>query len=91
MTGRHIAFDAGASYCANDCISAIGITVIDEGAVAEQYDYLVNSEIRFALFYIAFTGNAPKMEADKPALPQLRQELKPVWSSSLLATITPFK
>lgn len=32
MTGRHIAFDVEAPYYANDCISAIGVTVMEEGA-----------------------------------------------------------
>ena len=84
MTGRYIAFDVETPNYANDRISAIGVTVVEGGAVAEQYDYLGNPETRFAPFHIALTGITPEMVADKPSFPQLWQELEPVLSSGLL-------
>lgn len=84
MTGRYIAFDVETPNSANDRISAIGVTVVEGGAVAEQYDYLVNPETRFASFNVALTGITPEMVADKPTFPQLWQELEPVFNSGLL-------
>lgn len=84
MTGRYIAFDVETPNSANDRISAIGVTVVERGAVVEQYDYLVNPETRFASFNVALTGITPEMVADKPAFPQLWQELEPIFDSGLL-------
>lgn len=78
MTGRYIAFDVETPNSANDRISAIGVTVVERGAVVEQHDYLVNPETRFASFNVALTGITPEMVADKPAFPQLWQELEPI-------------
>ena len=84
MTGRYIAFDVETPNYANDRISAIGVTVVEGGEVAEQYDYLVNPETRFASFNVALTGITPEMVADKPTFPKLWQELEPVFRSGLL-------
>lgn len=84
MTGRYIAFDVETPNSANDRISAIGVTVVERGAVVEQHDYLVNPETRFASFNVALTGITPEMVADKPAFPQLWQELEPIFDSGLL-------
>lgn len=84
MTGRYIAFDVETPNYANDRISAMGVTVVAGGEVVEQYDWLVNPEAGFAPFNIALTGITPEMVADKPAFPQLWQELEPVFDSGLL-------
>ena len=84
MTGRYIAFDVETPNYANHRISAIGVTVVEQGEVMAQYDYLVNPETRFASFNVALTGITPEMVADKPAFPQLWQELEPILSSGLL-------
>ena len=83
MTGRYIAFDVETPNYANDRISAMGVTVMEGGEVVEQYDWLVNPEAGFAPFNIALTGITPEMVADKPAFPQLWQELEPVFDSYL--------
>ena len=48
MSQRYIAFDVETPNYANDRISAIGITVIESGAIAEEYAFLVNPETAFA-------------------------------------------
>ena len=84
MTRRYIAFDVETPNYANHRISAIGVTVVEQGEVMAQYDYLVNPETRFAPFNVALTGITPEMVADKPVFPQLWQELEPILSSGLL-------
>lgn len=84
MTGRYIAFDVETPNYANDRISAMGVTVVEGGEVVEQYDWLVNPETGFSRFNVALTGITPEMVADKPAFPQLWQELEPMFDSGLL-------
>ena len=67
MGDRYIAFDVETPNYANDRISAIGVTVIENGKVEEQYDTLVNPEAPFSAFNVALTGITPAMVADKPA------------------------
>lgn len=84
MGDRYIAFDVETPNYANDRISAIGVTVIENGKVEEQYDTLVNPEAPFSAFNVALTGITPAMVADKPAFPDLWRQLGPVMDSGLL-------
>lgn len=84
MTDRFIAFDVETPNCANDRMSAIGITVIDHGAITAEYDILVNPESRFDPFNISLTGITPEMVANRPNFPALWRELEPLMGSGLL-------
>lgn len=84
MNGRYIAFDVETPNYANDRMSAIGITVVEAGEIAGEYYTLVNPEEQFDSFNIALTGITPEMVADKPAFPELWQEIGPVMDSGLL-------
>ena len=84
MTKRFIAFDVETPNYANDRISAIGITIIENGAVTEDYYYLVNPEVHFDTFNVRLTGITSEMVADKPAFPELWQQIEPIMSSGLL-------
>ena len=44
MTERYIAFDVETPNCANDRMSAIGITVIEDGVIVDDFYSLVNPE-----------------------------------------------
>ena len=46
-SNRYIAFDVETPNYANDRISAIGITVVENGAVVDDFYSLVNTEIHF--------------------------------------------
>lgn len=81
---RFIAFDVETPNCANDRISAIGITVVDHGEIAASFDTLVNPESRFDAFNIALTGITPEQVAAKPAFPTLWREIAPLMESGLL-------
>lgn len=84
MKDRFIAFDVETPNCANDRMSAIGITVIEQGAIAAEYDMLVNPETRFDPFNISLTGITPDMVAHQPSFPALWREIEPIMSSGLL-------
>lgn len=47
---RYIAFDVETPNHLNDRMSSIGITVVQDGEVEDEYHTLVNPESRFDLF-----------------------------------------
>ena len=84
MKGRYIAFDVETPNCRNDRMSAIGITVVEDGAIAEEYYTLVDPEERFDPFNMQLTGITPEMTAGKPNFASLWEEIGPVMDSGLL-------
>ena len=84
MSQRYIAFDVETPNYANDRISAIGITVIESGAIAEEYAFLVNPETEFAPFHTALTGITAEMVAQSPTFPVLWETIGPILDSGLL-------
>ena len=84
MDGRYIAFDVETPNFANDRMSAIGITVVEDGKIVEEYDTLVNPEEPFDRFNIRLTGITPEMVVDKPPFPRLWQEIEPIMGSGVL-------
>ena len=84
MSQRYIAFDVETPNYANDRISAIGITVIESGAIAEEYAFLVNPETAFAPFHTALTGITAEMVAQSPTFPVLWETIGPILDSGLL-------
>lgn len=84
MTNRYIAFDVETPNCANNRMSAIGITVVENGAISGEYDFLVNPETRFDPFNIALTGITPELVAGQPTFPELWEEIGPIMDSGLL-------
>lgn len=85
MTGnRFIAFDVETPNCANNRMSAIGITVVERGQVVEDFYSLINPETHFDTFNIGLTGITPKMVDDKPTFLKLWEEIEPLMESGLL-------
>lgn len=84
MPQRYIAFDVETPNCANDRMSAIGITVMEGGAIVDDFYSLVNPEARFDRFNIQLTGITPELAAKAPAFPELWAEIEPLMSSGIL-------
>lgn len=84
MSGRYIVFDVETPNHANDRISAIGVSVIENGVILHDFYTLVNPEARFDPFNIQLTGITPKMVEDKPTFPILWEEIRAVMDSGLL-------
>ena len=84
MEGRYIAFDVETPNYANDRMSAIGVTIVEDGKIVETYDTLVDPETYFDRFNIRLTGITPEMVMGKPTFPQLWQELEHVFDSGVL-------
>lgn len=84
MNERYIAFDVETPNCANDRMSAIGITVIDGGVIVDDFYSLVNPEARFDYFNVQLTGITPKMVADQPTFSELWAEIEPLMGTGIL-------
>jgi DNA polymerase III epsilon subunit-like protein len=84
VNNRYIAFDVETPNSYNNRMSAIGITVVENQRIVEEYDYLVNPEVWFSPFNIRLTGITPKMVAGKHDFGQLWREIGPIMASGLL-------
>ncbi len=91
MQGRYIAFDVETPNFENNRMSAIGITVIENGRIVDAFATTVNPESRFDAFNIQLTGITPEMAARAPTFAELWPVIGPVLDSGvLLAHNAPF-
>jgi len=82
---RYIAFDVETPNRYNNRMSAIGISVIEEGAIKEEFFSYVNPETHFDSFNIRLTGISENTVKDAPAFPILwKEKLEPFLSSGIL-------
>lgn len=81
---RYICFDVETPNRMNDRMSAIGISVVENGAVTEEFYSLVNPEQRFDDFNVRLTGITPEMASSAPTFGQLWPKLSPIMKSGLL-------
>lgn len=82
---RIIAYDVETPNRNNDRMSAIGISVIEDGVITEEYYSLVNPETHFDYFNINLTGIDEEMVADAPTFPELWGQIEPVFSNGIIA------
>lgn len=81
---RFVAFDVETPNRASDRMSAIGITVIDDGEIVKEFYSLVDPETHFDRFNIQLTGISAETVRDAPTFPKLWKEIEPILSSGLL-------
>ncbi len=84
MKDRYIAFDVETPNYANDRMSAIGISVVEDGAITDGFYSLVDPEARFDRFNIELTGITPESVAGAPTFPELWERIEPMMASGLL-------
>lgn len=84
MTDRFIAFDIEMPGQREMRISAIGITVIENGEICDKIYYLVNPETKFDPYVIKLIGITPEMVENEPAFPEIWEKIKDVMSSGVL-------
>lgn len=84
MKERYIAFDVETPNCANDRMSAIGVSVVEDGRIVDELYSLVDPEARFDRFNIQLTGITPEAAAAAPTFPELWREWRGVMESGLL-------
>ena len=81
---RFVAFDVETPNHYNNRMSAIGITVIENGEIVNSFHSLVNPEVDFDYFNTELTGIDANMVADAPTFAELWEEIEPIMSSGLL-------
>ena len=81
---KYIAFDVETPNGANARMSAIGVTVVENGEIIQELSTLVNPETWFHSFNIRLTGITSEAVADAPTFPELWPQLEPIFSSGLL-------
>ncbi len=82
---RYVVFDVETPNRYNNRISAIGISVVEDGRITEEFFSLVNPETFFDRFNTQLTGISEKTVADAPAFPELWERIAPIMSSGILA------
>ena len=82
---RFVAFDVETPNRLNSRMSAIGITVIEDGVITEDFYSLVNPETHFDYFNTKLTGINEDTVRDAPTFPELWTEIEPLMSSGILA------
>lgn len=81
---RYIAFDVETPNHYNNRMSAIGITVIEDDKIVDEYYTLVDPEAEFDYYNVCLTGITPEMVEGKPNFKELWQIIEPIMKSGLL-------
>ena len=81
---RFIAFDVETPNRYNNRMSAIGLTVVEDGFVVDEFYSLVNPESGFDWFNTRLTGISEELVAQEPAFPDLWQQIEPLMDSGIL-------
>ena len=81
---RYIVFDVETPNRYNNRMSAIGISVIEEGQITEEYFSYVDPETFFDTFNTELTGIDEETVSDAPTFPELWAEIEPLMSSGIL-------
>lgn len=84
MLERFIVFDVETPNYNNDRMSAIGITVVENGRIVEDFGTLVDPEARFDRFNVELTGITPAMVVGKPNFSGLWEQIEPIMDSGVL-------
>jgi len=81
---RYIVFDVETPNRANDRMSAIGITVVQDGRVEDEFFSFVDPETQFDWFNTKLTGISARTVRDAPNFAALWEQVRPVMESGIL-------
>lgn len=81
---RYIVFDVETPNRYNNRMSAIGITVVEDGQITDAFFSLVDPEQKFDRFNVMLTGIDSELVKGAPTFPQLWEKIEPVFSSGIL-------
>lgn len=80
----YIVFDVETPNRANNRISAIGISTIEDGKIVDNYFSLVNPETHFDSFNTQLTGIDAKKVKNAPNFAELWKKIEPIMSRGIL-------
>ena len=81
---RYVVFDVETPNMKNDRMSAIGVTIIENNKITEEYFSLVNPEETFDDFNVELTGINAELVKDAPTFPEIWKTLQPIFENSTL-------
>jgi DNA polymerase-3 subunit epsilon len=81
---RFVCFDVETPNRWNNRISAIGISVVENGRIIDNYYSLVDPEQPFDRFNSMLTGINEETVFDAPCFPEIWEEIEPLMSSGIL-------
>ena len=81
---RYVVFDVETPNRYNNRMSAIGISVIEDGAIAREFFSYVNPETFFETFNTELTGIDDETVRDAPTFPEIWARIEPVMSDGIL-------
>lgn len=81
---RYVVFDVETPNRYNNRISAIGISVIEDGEIVDSYFSYVDPETFFDSFNTELTGIDEDVVAGAPTFPELWGQIEPIMSSGIL-------
>ena len=81
---RYIAFDVETPNRFNSRMSAIGISVVEDGQIVGSFYSLVDPEQPFDWFNTQLTGIDSRVVLGAPTFPELWVQIEPIMSSGLL-------
>lgn len=83
-TMRYVAFDVETPNRASDRMSAIGISVIEDGRIVDGRYTLINPQTHFDYFNVRLTGIDEHAVLDAPTFPEAWDEFAPIMSDAVL-------
>lgn len=81
---RFVAFDVETPNRMNNRMSAIGITVLEDGVIKDAYYSLINPQCRFDYFNTRLTGISEQSVKDAPTFPEVWDRIGPLLSGGLI-------
>lgn len=82
---RFIAFDVETPNRRNDRMSAIGVTVIEDGRITDSFFSYVDPQQPFDRFNTELTGISSETVRNAPTFPELWERLRPIFESGVPA------
>ena len=82
---NYVVFDVETPNRFNNRMSAIGITLVENGVITDEFYSLVNPEAPFDYYNTALTGISEESVADAPNFYKLWQQIEPLMSRGILA------
>ena len=81
---RFTVFDVETPNRMSNRMSAIGITVIEDGTITDEFYSLVNPETHFDYFNTRLTGISEETVWNAPTFPEVWPQIEPLMSGGLL-------
>ncbi len=83
-SNRYVCFDVETPNSKNDRMSAIGISVVENGRITDEFFSYVNPEEKFDAFNSELTGISETTVSDAPTFRELWPRIKPLLTSGIL-------